>query len=73
MRNGNIEELIKHKNFEKLFILPMRNGNEAQGYLRLFKVVAFYPTYEEWKLCFNPLAFFFYILFILPMRNGNSF
>ena len=36
-------------------------------------ILAFYPTYEEWKLGEKCLLAFSFKLFILPMRNGNSF
>jgi len=64
--------IILVQNFFKLFILPMRNGNEYTNnpwilkvtaflsylwgmetivsQLAIFSPLAFYPTYEEWKL-----------------------
>jgi len=54
-----------------LFILPMRNGNYENDWNSLKDLIAFYPTYEEWKHAINSASYRNLPLFILPMRNGN--
>jgi len=34
----------------RLFILPIRNGNEVKVKVEGLDEVTFYPTYKEWKL-----------------------
>ena len=73
MRNGNFSMLDECTEYEKVLILPMRNGNiiqSSQSFASLHH--RSYPTYEEWKprSTLGARSVLKEVL-ILPMRNGN--
>ena len=60
-----------YKQTNKVLTVPMRNGNDIEGFDSVIGSVGSYRTYEEWKQV--SICFFNSEVWVLtvPMRNGN--